>query len=277
MTKLTQLDLRDSVVGTYSALGENLGTFLLLIVGWAALGGAVWYGAELALAAALSNYPEFAESYSSWPDPAQTLLAIFPLLIVSTLGTVSMVVAWHRRIIKGVVPRSPFPTDFSTIVNYLGRIILVFAIPFVPLILFAVGFASLRRGSPGTMSSLTFGPLFTVLVVAAMLVTMRFGLVLPAIAVGDKTMTLSRAWKLSDGNTWRLFWGAFASALPFTIVQRICERLSETTPNAIITGVGLVAEMMSYATAAGFFSFAYMQLAQPNVSENDSPPASHFS
>ena len=277
MAKIAHLDLRSSVGGAYAALGQNFGIFLLLIVGWAAMGVAVWYAAQIAIAAATSNFPAFAEAYFGWSEPAQVLLAIAPLGVVSTLGTISMIVAWHRRIIKGVVPNTPFPTDFGSIFSYLGRIILVFAIPFAPLVLLAVGLASLRHTPQGGSSILLSGPLFAIVFVAAMLVTMRFSLVLPAIAVGDKSMTLSRAWKVSEGNTWRLFWGAFICALPFTIVQRICEKLAESTTNPIFVGIGIIAEMMSYATAAGFFSFAYVQLAQANASDETSPPASHFS
>lgn len=282
MTQTTKIDLPDGLSRTFSVLGENLGSFFMLIVGWSLLAIAVWYGTQIALVEVLRADAGLAEAYLSWPEEGRLLIGLAPLAIVSTLGTISMVIAWHRRIILGVVPDSPFPTAIGPILGYLGRVIAVFAIPFVPLVLFAAGLALLRDPSSGTAATVAGAAVFSVAAIGGMLLVMRFSLVLPGIAVGDRTMTFSRAWKLSEGNTWRLFWGVFVAALPFTIVQRICEKLlevervAESSGAMIILGVGIIAEMLSYATAAGFFSFAYLQLAAAE-SRSTMPPASHFS
>jgi hypothetical protein len=91
---------------------------------------------------------------------------------------------------------------------------------------------------------------------------------LPAVAVGDRSITIARAWSLTKGNTLRLFFGAFLAALPFSIAGNICEKVAEL-PGVMESGwaalpilIGVFVEMMSYAAVAGFFSLAYIQLRE---------------
>jgi hypothetical protein len=111
---------------------------------------------------------------------------------------------------------------------------------------------------------------------------MRLSLLFPAVAVGDRTMTLARSWALTTRNTWRLFWGSFVCALPFSVAGNIIEKvlqvqgLAETVPGLVLAVLGMAAELLGYVTVAAFISLAYIQLTGLDGAV-DRPPASHFS
>jgi hypothetical protein len=264
------LDFGVCLGGAYRALVQYFGTFLVLVAGWFALGIAVWILSQAAFMAALTEFPAFGEAVATWDERVAVMVMLIPFAVVAVFGTVSMVVGWHRRIIRGEVPMTPFPTGMGAIFAYLGRGILAFGIPFVPLFaLLAIGGIVARDlwGPDATRSGLLILPI-VVSFIAATAVAMRFGIVLPAVAVGDRTMTLTRAWQITRGNTVKLLIGAFLAALPFSIAGNILEKLLEV-PSIVATEwavalifAGIVVEMMNYASVAGFFSLAYMQFAE---------------
>jgi hypothetical protein len=269
-----KIDFGKCLRGTFSALARYFGSFLILTIGWAFLALAVFFGWQAAVIAAITDWPEFGAMVSSWEDErALRLLLIAPLVLVTVPGTVSMVVGWHRRIIQGIVPNSPFPIGLRSIFAYLGRGLLAFGIPGVPFVLFLVALSNLLPAQAGTSKPLT-GLLLFVGLVAAALVAMRLSMMLPAVAVGDRSMTLAKTWSVTRGNTLRLFFGAFLAALPFSILGNICDKASESPAieanaglTAALVATGVLAELMSYASVAGFFSLAYLQL------RDDPPPA----
>jgi hypothetical protein len=120
------------------------------------------------------------------------------------------------------------------------------------------------------------------LVIVGLVLTMRLSLLFPATAVGDRTMTITRSCQLTKGSSWRLFWGSFLCALPFSIAGNIVEKLLEVpglADPALAVGLvvlGIVVEMLGYFTVAAFISLAYIQLTGLDGAA-DRPPASHFS
>lgn len=259
------IDFGRCLGGTFSALARYFGSFLVLIVGWAFLGVAVFFATHIAIAAAMEQLPEFGSAVANLGEHGIELLSILPLIFVAVPGTVSMVVGWHRRIIQGIVPSSPFPVSLGSIFAYLWRGLIAFGIPGVPYILSIVALSTLTR-APGSPLPVAATIWFFVGLIAASLIAMRLSVMLPAIAVGDRSITVSRAWSLTKGNTLRLFFGAFLAALPFSIAGNICEKIAEA-PSVIESGwaalailVGVLVEFMSYAAVAGFFSLAYIQL-----------------
>lgn len=276
------LDFADSVGGTYSVLGENLGSFLMLFAGWVALVAAAGFGMPIVLGWLLELFPAIGELLAALPYYVLMFLPVLPFAIASIVATISIVIAWHRRIIKGVVPDSPYPTSFNAIMGYLWRVVIVFGIPLVPLFAVTMALAYALGGEAQSGGRLAFAFLVFIASVAAMLVAGRFGLVLPAWAVGDRTMTFERAWRLTDGNTWLLFWGGVISVLPFSLVQTVCEWILERQPITedltstvlALTFIGALAEMLGYVTAAGFYSFVYLQLGAPEGDHiTQAPPA----
>lgn len=270
------LDFGACLGGAYAALGRYFGTFLVLVAGWFALGIAVWIVSQAAFMAAVAELPAFAEEVATWDERVAGLIMLIPFAFVSTFGTISMVVGWHRRIIRGEVPTSPFPTGIGAIINYLGRLILAFGIPFIPFFSIAAigGIVARDLWGPDGANSWPIALCLVVGAIAAMVVATRFSIVLPAIAVGDRTMTLARAWQITRGNTVKLLIGTFLAALPFSIVGNILEKLLEVPKIAAaewavgLIVAGIAVEMMSYATVAGFFSLAYVQFAEA-LSDND--------
>jgi hypothetical protein len=256
--------------GAYAALGRYFGTFVVLVVGWFALGLAVWLGTQIAFDAAVQSFPAFAEEVATWEEGLAQSVTMIPLAIVSIFGTVSMVVGWHRRIILDDVPSSPFPTGIGAIFSYLGRLFLAFGIPFIPFFgLAAIGGIVARDvWGPDGANSFLIGLPIAIGAVAAMAVAGRFSIILPAIAVGDRTMTLARAWLITRSNTVKLFFGPLLAALPFSIAGNILEKLLEVPKIAAaewaigLVLAGVAVEMMSYASVAGFFSLAYVQFAE---------------
>ncbi len=264
------LDFGACLGGTYAALGRYFGTFVVLVAGWFALGLAVWFGTQIAFVDAMREFPAFAAEVATWDEPAVGLLMMLPLALVSIPGTISMVVGWHRRIILGDVPASPFPIGVGAIFSYLGRLFLAFGIPFIPFFALAAigGVVARDTWGPDGGRAFLIGAFITVGVIAAMAVAVRFSIVLPAIAVGDRTMTLARAWLITRSNTVKLFIGSFLAALPFSIAGNILEKLLEVPKIAAaewaigLVLAGVAVEMMSYASVAGFFSLAYVQFAE---------------
>jgi hypothetical protein len=266
------------LLGAFAALVNYFGSFVVLTIGWAFLGIAVFYATQIALLSAINAWPEFRNTLATWDERMIGLLLAGPLALVSIPGTVSIVVGWHRRIIQGLIPTGPFPVSGRAILAYLGRGALAFGIPIIPYVL---SLAALRTAFPGATqeggvaSVLVYGWIFVGLV-AASLVAMRLSVMLPAIAVGDRSITLRRAWSITKGNTWRLFLGAFVAALPFSAAGKICEKIADSPALAdsawvaLPMAVGILVEMMSYAAVAGFFSLVYVQLRQ---ALDDAPPA----
>jgi len=273
------LDFGACLGGTYAALGRYFGTFVVLVAGWFALGLAVWFGTQIAFVDAMREFPAFAAEVATWDERAVGLLMMLPLALVSIPGTISMVVGWHRRIILGDVPASPFPIGVGAIFSYLGRLFLAFAIPFIPFFaIIALGGLFPRDAwGPDGARTLLVGAVLAIGITAATAIALRFSIVLPAIAVGDRTMTLARAWMITRSNTVKLLIGSFLAALPFSITGNILEKLLEVPKIAAadwaigLILAGVVVEMMSYAAVAGFFSLAYVQFADA-LRDNESAP-----
>lgn len=118
--------------------------------------------------------------------------------------------------------------------------------------------------------------------VAAIWVGMRLTLALPAAAVDEESGLFARAWRRSQGNAGRLFWGTFVCALPFAIVQNVLTRLvgpfQPGTSGLRMIGPGLVNIVVSFLETGaiiGFIAFAYHRLAgEEAAGESPPPPAS---
>jgi hypothetical protein len=149
--------------------------------------------------------------------------------IVVTLGTVSIAVAWHRRIILDEQPGlSGGNIVTSPLWHYIGIGVLLgllFVLPFVIILLpFAIILGVQSAGTPGhPPSGIAFLviPLALILYTAGIAVMLRLIVLLPARAIGDLTLTFRQAWRRTGGNIWRMFWGLVACTLPPLIVLEI--------------------------------------------------------
>lgn len=93
----------------------------------------------------------------------------------------------------------------------------------------------------------------------------RFGLALPATAVGKSRNSFAESWKATRRNFWRLFWGSVLSGWPVYVV--LCVALARTlltaesrvqyvSTNSAVALAGLIAGLIWVA----FFSLAYRHL-----------------
>ncbi len=263
------IDFGRSLSGSFAALVRHFGSFLMLTAGWFFLGIATFFSTQIAVLHAVESWPEFREMIAASNEKLVELILVVPIGIVSIVGTVSMVIGWHRRVIQGIVPDGPFPIGIGSLLAYAWRGLLVFGVPGLPFVLTLVGLRELLPPDPAKAS---MNPLVAIWIfvgiVAVSLVAMRLGVVLPAIAVGDRTITLVKAWRLTKGNTLKLFFGAFLAALPFSIVANIGEKVAELPAIAqsdwqtVAYMLGGFSDLLSYAAVAGFFSLAYVQLRE---------------
>lgn len=95
----------------------------------------------------------------------------------------------------------------------------------------------------------------------------RFGLALPATAVGKSRNSFAESWKATRRNFWRLFWGSVLSGWPVYVV--LCVALARTlltaesrvqyaATNSAVALAGLIAGLIWVA----FFSLSYRHLIQ---------------
>lgn len=95
-------------------------------------------------------------------------------------------------------------------------------------------------------------------------VPMRLSLALPAIATGNFATPLSRAWAMSRGNFWRLFWGSVLSLLiPATIAVAFAVTTDDTTRSGFVLGNTVLSGAIFASTLiwVGFLSHTYRALS----------------
>ena len=172
-----------------------------------------------------------------------------------------LAIAWHCRIIDR---SAESPRLFSA-----GRREFRFARVWF---LMEAGFYTLFAPLIGAVDRLTGDnetPLVTAAMFAAVLVAValmlvvsaRLLLLLPAIAVGRQDASLSHAWLMSRGNSWRLAAGSLAMFLPALAVYVAVELLADGRVGLIyqrlMTDVGTaISELLLLA----FYSVAFLKL-----------------
>lgn len=273
-------ELGSNIGAAYGLVGRNLGWLALLFVAWTVLVVAIGFAGLAGVRLAVDGIPDLAAFGTN--EEMLALVSLVPFFIVGVAAISAVIVAWHRRIVTGTRTRNPFSVGLDAILRYIACAIVVFGIAFSPLVLAGASAAAFLP-KPGPESPVwAFVLVLFVLAIACSLVTMRLSLLFPATAVGDRTMTHSRSWQLTKGCSWRLFWGSFLCALPFSIAGNLLEKLlevpglAETGPGVGLVVLAIVVEMLGYFTVAAFISLAYIQLTGLDGA-TDRPPASHFS
>ncbi|MFM9864316.1 MAG: hypothetical protein ACKVRO_11985 [Micropepsaceae bacterium] len=282
MTDIERFELGSNIGAAYGLVGRNLGTLAILFAAWGIVAVVAGLAGAVGTRLLISGIPELAAGAADMSDEAVLLIGLVPFFVVFMIGLSAVIIAWHRRIITGTGSRNPFSVGPDPIFRYIAGVVVVFGISFAPIVLTIAGALAFASKPGGSGSAAAFGFAIFALVIACTLATLRFSLLFPAIAVGDRTMTLSRSWQLTKYSTWRLFWGSFVCALPFSIAGNIIEKvlgvqgLAETVPGIALAILGTAIELLAYANVAAFISLAYVQLTGIDGAI-DRPPASHFS
>lgn len=279
MAEIERFELGNNIGAAYGLVGRNLGALAILFVAWTVVVLIVGFVGLAGVRLAVGGIP-LATFVAN--EEVLSLVSLVPFFVVGMAAISAVIVAWHRRIVTGTRTSNPFSVGLDAILRYIACVVVVFGIAFSPILLAGLGAAAFLGEPAGD------GPAFIVvlvlfaLVIACVIVTMRLSLLFPATAVGDRTMTITRSWQLTKGCSWRLFWGSFLCALPFSIAGNIVEKLLEVpglAEPALAVGLvvlGIVVEMLGYFTVAAFISLAYIQLTGMDGAA-DRPPASHFS
>ena len=132
--------------------------------------------------------------------------------LLPLIASVSIAVAWHRRIILGEQPGlSGSNIVTAELWRFIGVGILIVLITTLPLAFVVVLAAVITSPSIGAALGLLLG-------LAAVAVMLRLSLIAPARAIGNFGLTLRVVWHRTRGNTWRLFWGTVACTLPPTLL-----------------------------------------------------------
>lgn len=151
------------------------------------------------------------------------------LYVVVTLGTVSIAVAWHRRIILDEPPGvSGGNLVTAPLWRYIGTGFVLALLLILPYVVILIPGAFLLGGpSPFIPEQAPNGAFFMLIpivfafYIAGLAVLLRLVVLLPARAIGDVGLTFGQAWRRTRGNIWRMFWGLVACVLPPIILLEI--------------------------------------------------------
>lgn len=198
------------------------------------------------------------------PDAIGTMLVS---ALASIVALTAVAVVWHRRILRGEPVPGPWPVLDARVLRYLGLYLAIGALGSL-VFLVAIGLFGMLPGV-GVLA-------LPAALLAALLVTARFQLVLPAVASDDPGVGLATSWRLTEGNTVRLFAGLVLAIAPSWFALLVAPLLG-----AIFSGMGarlfgqfvvLVVSatglLLQAPLMAAYLSFAYLMLR-----ERGGPPA----
>lgn len=186
----------------------------------------------------------------------------FAIELVATLVAVAAIaVAWHRWILRREpIGESTAPLD-ATVLRYLVMtvaIALAVGLPMGAMLALLGGL-----GGEGHGVRLLAVPV----VVLGALAWVRLNLVLPAVAIGDSSMTIRRSWERTRGHAFTLLLGIVLTSVPAALVALIVAvilgSLVGDTPilRNLPAAVLIAGNFVETALVTSFLSLAYRRLA----------------
>lgn len=245
------LPLSRLIDAVYGRLFGNLGVFLRIALAWT--------GITVTLVTIL-----FALSPRAWDGPAGSLA-------MAVVGA-GIAIGWHRFVLREQRRALSGP-------NTLARYVVLATVAVLPgaaiMLIGTPAVAALLRGLGERAGATVITATIILLVVAGSIVTSRLSLILPAVAIGDRSMTFRRSWAATRGNAIRIFIGSLMVEIPpwlgIGLLTWLLERRpglpSSVEPGAgdavfLIIGAVLWLLLSALATAlfAGFLSELYLRL-----------------
>lgn len=239
-----------------------------------------WFGAVMAQAK--TGMPPQVLNHMTHPLEMAALAGLDNIL--TGLAAVSIAVAWHRLLILGEHPGfSGSNVATRDVWRYIGMglaIVLTVMLPIMLIIFPAFYFIfSLRHAAPGSPPAgfILLLLLICVLYVVATAVVLRLSLLLPARAASDLSLTFRQAWNRTQGNTWRLFWGAAATTVPPILLAEIAFFLIGRPDPAMLAEQDFASRMTATSTifmiyyllmlpiGIGFLSHAYRHFSRTSL------------
>jgi hypothetical protein len=188
------------------------------------------------------------------------------------LGIHALAVFWQRSLLLGEDPTAFLAPVNMRVIRYIGVGIAVTLCVAIPIVLLAIVLGTLLAGPSGGLA-LALPPWLQLLVIwiLTVLALVRIHLVLPAIAIGDRTMTVTRSWRLTARHWPLVLIGLVAASLPAMLVNLILQAALETGGVAqSVTGYALrtTIDFLQVAIAASFLALSYRAfMAEPGRGE----------
>ncbi len=214
------------VVDVYRAVISDFGYACRISWAWILVAAAALVAADLLLGEAFSSKAN-RDGVADWSSFAVVLIYALPLA--------SIAVAWHRwLLLKEKDPSWIYLRLDGYVLSYLGFAILVQVIAWSPYIapwllrqmfkLITVVVFGLPGERPSAIEyvlsdqGLLASPIVQIFALVAFFVfATRFGIMLPAKAIGVAGITLKRAWLTTRGQTYGLVVGLLLSVMPIAI------------------------------------------------------------
>lgn len=188
------------------------------------------------------------------PSAQFQLLSILQQLVMVPV-IASIAVAWHRLILNREHPSGAYLRFDRSVWLYAAFLL---AVELLTQGLFNL--PELIASARGTSLPMWGYTLAFAAVIAVALILGRLSLVLPPIALGRTDIGLGDAWRATQGNTWRLFWGPFVCLLLLVLPGALlvywlagADRTSATIALTVMDLLGILGGMIG----VGFLSFAY--------------------
>ena len=226
-----KLPLGETISLSYSWFFQRFPDVLRISWVWLVLGGALfgvtnWLQLSW-MASILAGAPNGVRLVHPATPPWSEFLGLLAYLVMA-VGTASIAVAWHRRIILDEQPGLSGGNVVSgALWRFIGIGILLALMALIPAFIILFPIAILVIPKAQTFAALLLLPF--VVYIIGLAVLLRFSMLLPARAVGNSTLSFRQAWRCTRGNTWRLFWGVAACSAPPTIVLHIISIVIMTT------------------------------------------------
>jgi hypothetical protein len=241
-----------------------------------------------------------------WPDeafipppsrPPALVITTTCMNLLPLIAAASIAVAWHRRIMLDEQPglscsNLATPELWRTIMAAIELLVVAFAVPYA--IILSIAYLSGSNLNIHSDSIVLVFVLFLAILVAGIIVALRFALLLPARAVGHNELSFAQAWRRTRGNSSRLFWGFAYCTLPPVILLGIVKFLlikaiwSPKSPLSaldvphepgllVISSAAYAGYMLTVPLGAGFLSQAYRHFVEGTdiASESREPLSPH--
>ena len=197
------------------------------------------------------------------PD-ANFFVLVALLIVLGLLGFSATAVGWHRLLLLGEQPPAIYIGIGWPALRYLGRCVLIglIAIPIMWVCALVVTVPMVGTlGAPAPQPSggylVALSLIMLVAMLPAWLVMSRLFIALPGIAIGG-SMTLGESWRISAGNTWRLFGGSLLVYLPaFAISLAFQLSLGAQSEGLMGTLLGMLVNFLVTVAGVSFLSFSY--------------------
>jgi hypothetical protein len=249
-----------TVASSYASLRAGFEDLARMARRWA-IGAGVSLAVPVLL---LQGVPADGSGDASAGGRAAAATALFAA--VAFLAIYSLVIRWHRKLILGQGADDTRPRSLSASLLYMARSSLLFAVGFGIAMLAFVPLVFVKGTVSGDLQNTVAGVILAVGVFLALLLAVRVSLILPAAAVSDFRMTMSRSYALTRGNSLRLLAGTALSAGPAVALSVFIRGLGRSTdaqagdvPQFIALTVLTTLLLCGAAIVqASFLSFSYL-------------------